>query len=303
LPHPKRRRTVRVRRFFFPAAARFHLAWGKPRHDRKRLASSFGQDANSSVFDGNGEKDETDVGFFPPRSPAMARRIWLTAMAAPLTTAVPFNRATTMSDIAISRIAGHEIEAAIPDLARLRVAVFRAWPYLYDGDEAYEAHYLKTYVNSPRAAIILARAENRIVGASTCLPLTDETDNVIAPFIAQGWDTADIFYFGESVLLPELRGRGVGVAFFNEREAHARAVSACNFAAFCAVQRPAGHPARPPDFVPLDAFWTRRGFTRRPDLACHMAWKEIGMAGETEKTLVFWLKSLHGKPLPEARAA
>ncbi len=25
------------------------------------------------------------------------------------------------------------------------------------------------------------------------------------------------------------------------------------------------HPACPPDYVPLDAFWTRRGFTRRPD--------------------------------------
>jgi GNAT superfamily N-acetyltransferase len=206
-----------------------------------------------------------------------------------------------MSDIVVSRLTGQSIEAVIPDLARLRVTVFRAWPYLYDGDEAYEARYLQTYIKSPSAAIILARADQRIVGASTCLKLTDETDNVIAPFIAQGWDPADIFYFGESVLLPELRGRGVGVAFFNERESHARDVSDCAYAAFCAVERPADHPARPRDFVPLDSFWTKRGFTKRPDLACRMAWKEIGDDEETEKPLVFWMKALRDKRLPPVR--
>jgi GNAT superfamily N-acetyltransferase len=208
-----------------------------------------------------------------------------------------------MSDVVITRLTGQAIEAVIPDLARLRVVVFRAWPYLYDGDEAYEARYLQTYVKSPRAAAIMARADGRIVGASTCLPLTDETDNVIAPFSAGGWDPADIFYFGESVLLPDLRGRGVGVAFFNEREAHARAVSDCSYAAFCSVQRPAGHPARPRDFTPLDEFWTKRGFTKRPDLACRMAWKDLGEAEETEKPLVFWMKSLRGKPLPQVQVS
>jgi hypothetical protein len=88
------------------------------------------------------------------------------------------------------------------------------------------------------------------------------------------------------------------VVFFREREAHARAVSACDFAAFCAVQRPASHPARPLSFVPLDGFWSRRGYVRRPDLHCTMHWKDIGEPAETDKTLVFWLKSLTGVALP-----
>ncbi len=199
---------------------------------------------------------------------------------------------------AISRCTGADLHAVIPELAALRVSVFRAWPYLYDGDEAYERDYLQTYLRSPRAAVILARAGGRIVGASTCLPLADETQNVQAPFVARGWDVADFFYFGESVLLPALRGRGVGVAFFAEREAHARAVSASRFACFCGVVRPDGHPARPAGFVPLDRFWTQRGFTRRPDLTCSMSWQEVGEAVETPKTLMFWMKSLTGAPLP-----
>jgi len=202
------------------------------------------------------------------------------------------------SQVEIGRVVGEEIRDIVPELARLRVAVFRAFPYLYDGDAAYEASYLQTYVRSPRAAVIVARAEGRIVGASTCLPLTDETENVIAPFLARGWDPASVFYFGESVLLPELRGQGVGVAFFAGREAHARALSTCDYAAFCAVQRPPDHPARPADYQPLDAFWTRRGFVKRPDLHCEMAWKDLGEADETSKALTFWVKSLNGAPLP-----
>lgn len=208
-----------------------------------------------------------------------------------------------LSEIEISRVTGERLGDIVPELARLRVAVFRAWPYLYDGDEAYEAIYLQTYVRSPRAAVIVARAGERIVGASTCLPLSDETENVVAPFLARGWGTERFFYFGESVLLPELRGQGVGVAFFAERERHARAVSACDYAVFCAVQRPADHPARPADYQPLDSFWTHRGFVRRPDLTCEIAWKDLGDAQETGKTLVFWMKSLSGAPLPPAERA
>jgi GNAT superfamily N-acetyltransferase len=201
-------------------------------------------------------------------------------------------------DLHISRVTGDALRAMIPDLAHLRVRVFRDWPYLYDGDEAYEASYLQIYVRSERAAVIVARQGRHIVGASTCLPLVDETENVQAPFHDRGYDPGDFFYFGESVLLPELRGQGAGVVFFREREAHARAVSTCNFAAFCAVQRPQAHPGRPESFEPLDGFWTRRGFVRRPDLRCTMRWKDVGEETETDKPLMFWLKSLHGAALP-----
>ncbi len=193
---------------------------------------------------------------------------------------------------------GDAIAPLIPALATLRCQVFRDWPYLYDGDEAYERRYLRIYADSPRAAIITASDGDAIVGASTCLPLTDETADVQAPFLAHGTDPARVFYFGESVLREAYRGHGIGVAFFAAREAHARAVSACDFAAFASVIRPADHPARPAGHIGLDAFWTRRGYTRRGALVCHMAWKDLGDAGETEKPLVFWMKSLTGAPLP-----
>jgi GNAT superfamily N-acetyltransferase len=199
--------------------------------------------------------------------------------------------------ISITKATGEDLGTLLGELAALRVRVFRDWPYLYQGDLAYEAEYLRTYLRSPDAAIFVASAGAEVIGASTCLRLVDETANVRAPFEARGWDPAN-FFFGESVLLPAWRGRGIGVAFFEHREAHARAVSGCAYACFCGVVRPANHPARPAGFVPLDAFWARRGYTRFGDLSCQMSWTDLGETARTEKTLVFWMKSLRGAPLP-----
>ena len=172
--------------------------------------------------------------------------------------------------------AGAALEAALPALARLRLTVFRDWPYLYDGTEAYEAEYLRTYLRAPGAAVAIAWD-----GA------------------ARGLDPAAFFYFGESVLLAAYRGRGVGVRFFELREAQARAYGGIRFTAFCAVQRPADHPLRPPGARGLEAFWAHRGYTPRPDLTCRFSWKDIGQPDETEKTLMFWLRALHGEALRE----
>ncbi len=210
------------------------------------------------------------------------------------------------SSIAIETVSGAALAPFLGDLARLRITVFRAFPYLYEGEEGYERRYLETYVKTPHAAVILARADEgkggakdgRIIGAATCLPLAAETDNVQAPFRARGLDPARFFYFGESVLLAEYRGRGIGVAFFAAREAHARRVSKADFATFCAVQRPPDHPARPAGYVPLDTFWRHRGFVPRPDLTCTMRWRDLGATEESAHRLGFWMKSLTGAQLP-----
>lgn len=98
------------------------------------------------------------------------------------------------------------------------------------------------------------------------------------------------------MLLPAYRGRGLGHAFFDEREAHARRIRpaerAFTHAAFCGVVRPAGHPMRPESYVPLDAFWTKRGYARVEGLLGSYTWLDIGDKDETEKPMQFWMKRL-----------
>jgi GNAT superfamily N-acetyltransferase len=140
--------------------------------------------------------------------------------------------------------------------------------------------------------IVLAIDGERVVGASTGLPMEAETEEVKRPFLERGYDPKGMFYFGESVLEHAYRGQGVGVRFFEEREAHARALGRFAWTCFCAVQRPADHPRRPPDYVPLDDFWRRRGYAKHPELSTTFSWREVGEQAQSAKPMVFWLKRI-----------
>lgn len=191
----------------------------------------------------------------------------------------------------IELLRGAGIAAQLPALAELRIAVFREWPYLYEGTVEYEKKYLDTYLRSPRSLAILVWDGERCVGASTVLPLADADAAAQAPFVSRGMAIGDIDYFGESVILRPWRGRGLGVKFFELREAHARdnGLSVC---AFCAVERPADHPARPADYVPNDAFWTHRGYRKQAGMTTSFDWLDVGERTPTAKPMNFWIRGL-----------
>ena len=192
--------------------------------------------------------------------------------------------------ITIESLTGSAIEPVLDDLARLRITVFRDWPYLYDGDLAYERDYLSAYLR-PGAVVVAAHDAGRLVGAATGAPMAQHADEFAAAFAGRPESLDDIFYCAESVLLPPYRGRGLGHAFFDRREAQARALG-LGWSAFCSVRRPEDHPARPADYRPLDAFWRKRGYQPLPGVAAQFAWRDIGAPSETEKPLQFWIKPL-----------
>lgn len=196
-----------------------------------------------------------------------------------------------MPDLDVTTYAGAEIEPFLPELAALRIEVFREFPYLYDGTEDYERTYLRTYSEAPDSVFVVVRDEGAVVGVSTALPMVEADPAFRAPFEAAGYDVRDVFYFGESVLKAGYRGHGMGRRFFEEREARARSYGA-RMSTFCAVERPADHPRRPPDYRPLHAFWNRLGYVRHPELRTAYAWKDLDDEGETPKEMVFWLKKL-----------
>lgn len=192
---------------------------------------------------------------------------------------------------AVRPLTGAALEAALDDVARLRIKVFHDWPYLYDGDLDYERKYLQSYRDSERAIVVGAFDGDRLIGASTGAPLIDHAEDFAAAFRGTGLDLDDIFYCAESVLLSEYRGQGVGHKFFDEREAHARRLGFAK-AAFCGVQRPADHPMRPAQYRPLDAFWRARGYAPLPGVIAQFSWKDLGEEGETLKPLQFWIRDL-----------
>lgn len=191
--------------------------------------------------------------------------------------------------ITVRPLTGSEVAGALDDLARLRITVFAAYPYLYDGDAAYEAEYLAEFARAPSAVLVAAFDGARIVGAATAAAMSEQKAEFRQAFVQRGWDVARLFYFGESVLLPEYRGHGIGHAFFDHREAHARhcgATAAC----FAAVIRPQDHPARPAAYTPLDTFWAKRGYAPVPGFTAELAWNEHGHADEVTNRLQYWLR-------------
>ncbi len=191
----------------------------------------------------------------------------------------------------IAPIPRDELAAQIDALARLRIEVFRAWPYLYDGDMAYEAAYLRPYTEGNESLVVGAWDGDQLVGAATGAPLEHHAEAFGAPFAAIGLPLHAVFYCAESVLLPAYRGQGAGHAFFDHRESHARALGRTH-TAFCAVVRADDHPDRPADYAPLDPFWLKRGYRPVEGAVAYFPWRDIGAAAETEKPMQFWLREL-----------
>lgn len=193
--------------------------------------------------------------------------------------------------ITVRRLTGAALDAALDDVAGLRIDVFRAWPYLYDGSLDYERRYLENYADNDAAVLVGAFDGKKLVGAATGTPLEDHADDFAAPFANTNYALADVFYCAESVLLPAYRGQGIGHQFFDHREAHARALGRVH-SSFCGVVRPDNHPLRPVDYSPLDPFWRKRGYAPLNGVMAEFSWRDVGDDTETQKPLQFWLRRL-----------
>ena len=191
----------------------------------------------------------------------------------------------------VERLTGPAMLPALPALARLRISEFLDWPYLYNGSQDYEEIYLKEFAASRGAVIVTASNGDDIVGVSTGAPLVHHQNEFATLFMRAGYDIGRIFYFGESVLQPRFRGQGIGHRFFEEREAHARS-RGFTHTTFCSVVRSEDHPAKPSGIVPLDAFWTKRGYKKIDGLVAYFSWPDVGELEKTQKPMQFWIRQL-----------
>ena len=191
----------------------------------------------------------------------------------------------------VTVVTGSATARVIPELAKLRIAIFREYPYLYEGSAEYEERYLRRYARSEQCIVVLVSDGGRIVGASTGMPLHEEASEVVEPIAHAGYKVKDWFYFAESVLLPEYRGLGLGHRFFAERLKHASDLG-FRHACFCAVSRPDNHPMRPAGYRPLDDLWKKHGFMPSPDVQTTFTWQEIGENAATPKPMAYWVRTL-----------
>jgi GNAT superfamily N-acetyltransferase len=192
----------------------------------------------------------------------------------------------------IRALTGENLREWIHEIARLRITVFREYPYRYDGDEAYEREYLAGLTLDQNDMVIVAEEDERVVAAATSLPLlgpADITDHADRLFRAEGLDPSAFYYFSEILVLPEYRGRGLAQAFYQQREIFA---AERGYTRLCfAVIITEGYP--PDDYFDPSPFWRKMGFAPNPRLVFPYAWptiQEDGTTKEQSHRMMFWIK-------------
>lgn len=201
------------------------------------------------------------------------------------------NLATAGANVEIIEVRGRDVENYLNDVARLRIQIFREFPYLYDGSMDYEKDYLSVYSQSEESLMVLAIHGQEIVGVSTSVPLKDEMVEIQAPFAMNDLNINDFFYLGESVLLPAYRGQGIYKYFFSLREKAARS-GGYRFATFLAVDRPFDHPLKPVDYQPMEPVWKHFGYAAQPQLKTVLTYQQIDSPQPQANEMMFRLKEL-----------
>ena len=194
--------------------------------------------------------------------------------------------------IQVSSYTGDTVKDLIPEVAKLRIEVFREYPFLYDGDLSYEERYLNKFFDMKDAIVCCALDDDRPVGMSTGYPFIYEAKNLQEVLRKSGRNPEEYFCFGESILRKSYRGQGIGKKFMDEREAHVNKLGKYRYICFYTSLRPENDPRRPKEYRPLAPFWRSRGFEEHPELVGMVSYKEIGEEAETPKKMIFWIKEL-----------
>lgn len=192
----------------------------------------------------------------------------------------------------VLRLQSQDIKPYLETLGSLRIQVFKEWPYIYEGNLDYEKKYLQRYVQAQNSFVAICFDGSKAIGATTAIDLLEEDESFQEPFLKKNYNLDDIVYFGESILLKEYRGHGIGQLFMNLRLEFANQLPNKKFASFCAVVRPSTHSLKPAEYRPLDEFWAKNGFAKAPGMLASYSWQDLDQKTETKKQLQFWIKNL-----------
>jgi GNAT superfamily N-acetyltransferase len=184
------------------------------------------------------------------------------------------------------------IGAHLPALASLRVAIFREYPYLYQGTIDHELReVLPIYARSQRCVCVIAQEGDQVIGVAVGVPLAEMDALMTAPLSKAGMSVTSIFCLGELLVVREFRGQGIGRQLYAAFEKQVRLMIAYRSIAMYEIDR-AADAAKPTDYRSLDPFWRQRGFVKHPELSFTVPWTEVGDTQPSEHRLVFWIKSL-----------
>ena len=192
---------------------------------------------------------------------------------------------------------GREVLSLEEEFVAFRLSEFRQFPYLYEGTAAAECAYLKAYAAESNSMLVTIREAGRAVGMLTSVPLLAKSFPAYGGFadgVRQlGHDPAEFFYFGEAIVLPEYRNRGLARRGCGMIEAYARLLG-YRFGCMATVSRLADHPLRPVGYQDPGPVFAAFEF-KKTRLTSVFAWPTVqpdGSVKTQENTMDWWIKPL-----------
>ena len=185
----------------------------------------------------------------------------------------------------------------IEAVSRLRIQIFKEYPYLYEGELDYERRYMQGYTSDDKAMIAIARVDGILAGVSTGIPLVSDSEIVSDAkkvFSQENIDIGDFYYYGEVIVLPEFRGQGITTKLYSSQN---DLIKTWGFKHVCilTVLIYEHHPLKPLTYRSPDGMWQHLGFFRNK-LSVDYHWPTIqpdSSVKDVSNTLEFWTMPLH----------
>lgn len=189
-----------------------------------------------------------------------------------------------------------EILPYLDIVAQLRIQYFKEFPYLYEGNLAYEMQYLTSFASNTEATLALAMDGEQIIGFATGTSLVSEFDILKSAnnqTLNLGIQNEKCCYIGEVIVDKKYRGLKIGSNLIKMQESHFK-TKGYQTAAFLTVNREENHPLKPNNYLNPDIIWQKLGYTKTNQIIA-FSWPVIQLNGgvlEQENELRFWVKEI-----------
>lgn len=198
----------------------------------------------------------------------------------------------------IKSFTGQEAERYIDQIAAIRLNMFKEYPYLYNGTVEIEKEYLQIYFKSSHANILLTfDSDDNVIGFSSSIPLSDEAEEIRAPFIEKQLNCDNYLYIGEGLIYPEYQGKNLVRQAAQIHEEIARS-KGYKYLTFMAVDRPEDHPCKPDNYRSTDGLFKHFGYTKFDNMNVTLTWNQLDTNQEATNTLSLWHKEIRSSNEP-----
>jgi GNAT superfamily N-acetyltransferase len=179
----------------------------------------------------------------------------------------------------------------------MRLEIFREYPYFYHGHPAQELQYLAGLPEHAHNQLLIAKEGSSVVAMATAMPLSADRDigkEVSEKLASAGLSEQSFYYYGEIMVYPAHRQRGIARRFYEMREEYARKLN-YQYACFSTFHQPFETLERPDGYFDPAPMWQRLGYRHWDDLLLWSSLSTLSADGTEEMVhypRAFWLKDL-----------